>query len=67
MKLTSHSSRGYSVFLYLFFPFQSGKKVGSIPNPFVHFTVGQKTYDSKVIQQAIFPILYKQHTAMPCE
>ncbi|CDQ62641.1 unnamed protein product [Oncorhynchus mykiss] len=55
MKLTSHSSRG-CVFLHLFFPFQSGKKVGSIPNPFVHFTVGHKTYDSKTRYKTNEPV-----------
>uniref|UniRef100_A0A8C7W8X5 Extended synaptotagmin 2 n=1 Tax=Oncorhynchus mykiss TaxID=8022 RepID=A0A8C7W8X5_ONCMY len=44
------------VFLHLFFPFQSGKKVGSIPNPFVHFTVGHKTYDSKTRYKTNEPV-----------
>uniref|UniRef100_A0A8C8MN30 Extended synaptotagmin 2 n=1 Tax=Oncorhynchus tshawytscha TaxID=74940 RepID=A0A8C8MN30_ONCTS len=53
--LTSHSLRG-CVFLHLFFPFQSGKKVASIPNPFVHFTVGHKTYDSKTRYKTNEPV-----------
>uniref|UniRef100_A0A8C8JWV8 Extended synaptotagmin 2 n=1 Tax=Oncorhynchus tshawytscha TaxID=74940 RepID=A0A8C8JWV8_ONCTS len=44
------------VFLHLFFPFQSGKKVASIPNPFVHFTVGHKTYDSKTRYKTNEPV-----------
>uniref|UniRef100_A0A8C7H930 Extended synaptotagmin 2 n=1 Tax=Oncorhynchus kisutch TaxID=8019 RepID=A0A8C7H930_ONCKI len=44
------------VCLHLFFPFQSGKKVGSIPNPFVHFTVGHKTYDSKTRYKTNEPV-----------
>uniref|UniRef100_A0A674EW51 Extended synaptotagmin 2 n=1 Tax=Salmo trutta TaxID=8032 RepID=A0A674EW51_SALTR len=35
---------------------KSGKKVGSIPNPFVHFTVGQKTYDSKTRYKTNEPV-----------
>uniref|UniRef100_A0A8C7TSV6 Extended synaptotagmin 2 n=1 Tax=Oncorhynchus mykiss TaxID=8022 RepID=A0A8C7TSV6_ONCMY len=34
----------------------SGKKVGSIPNPFVHFTVGHKTYDSKTRYKTNEPV-----------
>lgn len=31
-----------------FLPLQSGKKVTSDPSPFVQFTVGHKSYESKV-------------------
>uniref|UniRef100_A0A4W5PDX9 Extended synaptotagmin 2 n=1 Tax=Hucho hucho TaxID=62062 RepID=A0A4W5PDX9_9TELE len=34
----------------------SGKKVGSIPNPFVQFTVGHKTYDSKTRYKTNEPV-----------
>uniref|UniRef100_A0A8C8K2P7 Extended synaptotagmin 2 n=1 Tax=Oncorhynchus tshawytscha TaxID=74940 RepID=A0A8C8K2P7_ONCTS len=36
--------------------FLSGKKVASIPNPFVHFTVGHKTYDSKTRYKTNEPV-----------
>uniref|UniRef100_A0A4W5PE33 Extended synaptotagmin 2 n=1 Tax=Hucho hucho TaxID=62062 RepID=A0A4W5PE33_9TELE len=35
---------------------KSGKKVGSIPNPFVQFTVGHKTYDSKTRYKTNEPV-----------
>lgn len=54
-------------FPYIFsalFLLQSGKKVASDPSPFVQFTVGHKSFDSKVRPQesdCLFePLLFKK-------
>lgn len=38
------------LFFFLIFALQSGKKVASDPSPFVQFTVGHKSFESKVRQ-----------------